>query len=110
MLNVRNTRLPLHVTIGLLEQKIISIDDVVIKFRYFLITFLSSAFMRDAIPTIMSFVKKMELADKVCMRIVNSIDVGNFALLDRYFGKVTEKKIYIAHSYLHFFLVKHLDS
>ena len=109
MPNVRNTCLPLHVTIGLLEQKIISIDDVVIKFREFFITFFSSSFRRDGVPTIMSFVRKMKLADKVCIRIVNSIEVGHFTLMDRYFGKLTEKKIYIVHSYLHFFLVKHLN-
>ena len=109
MPKIRNTCLPLHITIGLLEQKIISIDDVVTKFRGFFITFFSSNFMRDGRPTIMSFVRKLRLADKVCIRIVNSIEVGKFTLLDRYFGKLTEKKIYIAHSYLHFFQVKHLD-
>merc|ERR1712001_452013 len=88
MPNVRNTCLPLHVTIGLLEQKIISVDDVVIKFREFFITFFSSSFMRDGRPTIMSFIRKLNLADRVRIRIVNSIGVGNFPLLDRYFGKL----------------------
>ena len=104
-----NTCLPLHVTIGLLEENILSINDVVNKYRKFFHCFFSTNFMRDGVPTFLSFIRNLNLADKVCIRVVNAIEVDNFVLLERYYGRLSCKKIFIAHSKIHFFLVKALD-
>merc|ERR1712115_340142 len=89
-----------------LEQKIVSIDDVIHKYGYFFKRIFSSNFMRDGVPTIKSFIRKMKLEDKVCIRLVNAIEVGKFTVLDRYFGNLSQNKIFITHSEFHFFLVK----
>ena len=90
--NVQNTCLPLHITIGLLELKIISVQDVVNKYGKFFRIFLGSSYMRKGVPTIMSFIKKLKLAEKICIRLINAIEVNNFTLLDRYFGNLLRKQ------------------
>lgn len=107
--NARNTCLPLHVTIALLETKVLSIKDVVELHGNFFRTFLSSTFMRDGLPTISSFFRRLKLTRKVCLRLINKIDAGQFMLLDKYFGLLSAPTIFIVHSNVHFFLAKKLD-
>ena len=106
--NVANTCLPLHVTISLLEAEVLSVKDIIDTHGKFFHTFLSSTFMRDGIPTISSFFRNLKLTFKVCVRLVNSIDAGQFTLLDEYFGNISAKTIYIVHSRVHFFTAKKL--
>ena len=54
-------------------------------------------------------IKKLNLAEKICIRLINAIELNNFTLLDRYFGGLTKEKIYIVHSKVHFFQAKHLN-
>ena len=106
--NVANTCLPLHVTIALLEAEVLSVKEIIETHGKFFHTFLSSTFMRDGLPTISSFFRNLKLTFKVCVRLVNSIDVGEFTLLDEFFGNISAPTIYIVHSRVHFFKAKKL--
>ena len=107
--NVANTCLPLHVTIGLLETNVLSIKDIVVTHGNFFRNFLSSTFMRDALPTINSFFRNLKLSTKVCVRIINAIEVDKFILLTDYFGRTDAPTIHIVHSHVHFFYAKKLN-
>ena len=107
--NVRNTCLPLYVTIGLLETNVLSIKDIVATHGNFFRSFLSSAFMRDALPTINSFLRNLKLGGKVCVRIINAIEIDKFMVLKEYFGNTDAPTIHIVHSQVHFFYAKKLN-
>ena len=95
-------------TIALLEAEVLSVKDIIETHGKFFHTFLSSTFMRDAIPTISSFFRNLKLTFKVCVRLVNSIEAGQFTLLDEFFGNISAPTIYIVHSRVHFFMAKKL--
>ena len=101
--NVCNTCLPLHVTIGLLEKIVLSIRDIVVTHGNFFRNFLSSSFMRDALPTINSFFRNLKLDNKVCVRIINAIEIDKFMVLKEYFGNTDTPTIHIVHSQVHYF-------
>ena len=105
----RNTCLPLHITIGLLESRVLCIKEVVSVHGKFFKTFLSTTFVRDGLPTILSFFRNLKLTDKVCLRLINEIELGHFTLLEQHFGRLSAPTIYIVHSGLHFFLAKKVD-
>jgi len=107
--NARNICLPLHITIGLLEQKILSLDEFVFKSGKSFRSFFSTSYIRDGVPTIMTFSRKVKLKNKVCARLVNAIGAKICTVLDLYFVRSSQKKVFITHSRIHFFLIKKLD-
>ena len=107
--NVRNTCLPLHVLISLIDNDIIKVDQLFGKHRAFIYGLLSSRTMRDGYPTIAKMFRVLDLNDKLCLRIIDKIEQDAFVLLDRYFGDIRKKSIYIAHIPWHFFISKRLD-
>ena len=107
--NVRNTCLPLHVLIGMIDNDIINIDELAGKHRAFIHGLLSSRTMRDGYPTIKKMFRVLQLEKKVCLRIIDRIEHDTFTVLDRYFGDLRRKTIFIAHVPWHFFLAKRLD-
>ena len=104
--NVRNTCLPLHVLIGIIDNGIMDIDELVDKHRPLISQLLNSRSMRDGYPTIAKMFDTLGINDKVCLRIIDKIDYDTFTLLDRYFGDITKKVIYITHVPWHFFIAK----
>ena len=107
--NVRNTCLPLHVLIGIIDNGIMGIDELIGKHRALLYSLLNSRSMRDGYPTIAKMFDTLKINDRVCLRIIDKIDHDTFTLLDRYFGDITKRVIYLAHIPWHFFLAKVLD-
>ena len=107
--NVQNTCLPLHVLIGLIDNGIITVDEIFSKHRALVHGLLNSRSMRYGYPTIAKMFRVMELKEKVCLRIIDKIEYNTFTLLDRFFGDIRKKKIYLAHVPWHFFLTKRLD-
>ena len=65
--------------------------------------------MRDGYPTLAKMFRVMQLDGKMCLRIIDKIEHNTFTLLDRFFGDIRKKKIYLAHVPWHFFLSKRLD-
>ena len=104
--NVRNTCLPLHVLIGIIDNGIMEIDELVDKHRPLISQLLNSRSMRDGYPTIAKMFDTLGINDKVCLRIIDKIDYDTFTLLDRYFGDITKKVVYITHVAWHFFIAK----
>ena len=107
--NVRNTCLPLHVLIGIIDNDIVNIDELFGKHRAFIRGLLNSRTMRDGYPTIAKMFRVLQLNEKVCLRIIDRIEYDTFTVLDRYFGDIRKKSIYIAHVPWHFFIAKCLD-
>ena len=107
--NVRNTCLPLHVLIGLIDNNIVNFHDLFGKYRAFIHGLLGDRTMRDGYPTISKMFRILELNEKVCLRIIDKIEHDTFTVLDRYFGDIRKKTIYLAHVPWHFFLTKRLD-
>ena len=107
--NVRNTCLPLHVLIGIIDNGIMGIDELIGKHRALLYSLLNSRYMRKGYPRIAKMFDTLKINDRVCLRIIDKIDHDTFTLLDRYFGDITKKVIYLAHIPWHFFLAKVLD-
>ena len=107
--NVQNTCLPLHVLIGLIDDGIITLEEILDKHRVFLHGLLNSRSMRDGYPTLTRMFNVMDLHDKVCLRIIDKIEFDKFTLLDRFFGDIRKRKIYLVHIPWHFFLGKYLD-
>ena len=62
--------------------------------------------MRDGYPTIAKMFDTLGINEKVCSKIIDKIDYDTFTLLDRYFGDITKKVIYITHVPSHFFIAK----
>ena len=104
--NMRNTCLPLNVLIGIIDNGIIGIDELIDQFRAFLYSPLNNRSMRDGYPTIAKMFDTLEINDKVRLRIIDKIDYDTYTLLDRYFGDITKKVIYLAYIRWHFFLTK----
>ena len=87
----------------------IEIDDIVSKHYSFVKGLLNSRTMRDGYPTLAKMFNVMMLQDKVCVRIIDRIEQDEFVLLDRYYGDLSRKTIYITHIPWHFFLAKLID-
>ena len=100
----RNTCLPTHLLIGLIYFKILSLEEILSYHRPFVKNMLSSQHMREDIPTIMSFLKRFQLKNKVCFRSVVFIPDQGFVLLSRYFGNISKQNIFLIHRHQHFFL------
>merc|ERR1712038_2014521 len=64
---------------------------------------LNSRTMRDGYPTVAKMFRIMELEEKICLRIIDKIEHNTFTLLDRYFGDIRKKSIYLAHVPWHLF-------
>ena len=107
--NVQNTCLPLHVLIGLIDNNVLTVDEICSKHRALVHGLLNSRTMRDGYPTVAKMFRIMELEEKICLRIIDKIEHNTFTLLDRYFGDIRKKSIYLAHVPWHFFLGKMLD-
>ena len=107
--NVQNTCLPLHVLIGLIDNNVLTVDEICSKHRALVYGLLNSRTMRDGYPTFAKMFRVMELEEKICLRIIDKIEHNTFTLLDRYFGDIRKKSIYLAHVPWHFFLGKMLD-
>ena len=107
--NVQNTCLPLHVLIGIIDNGIMTVDEICSRHRAFVRGVLNSRTMRDGYPTVAKMFRVMDLEDKICLRLIDRIEHNTFTLLDRFFGDIREKKIYLAHVPWHFFLAKWLD-
>ena len=107
--NVQNTCLPLHFLIGLIDNGIITVDEIFSKHRHLVHGLLNSRSMRDGYADIAKVFSVMELQENVCLRIIDKIEYNAFTLLDRFFGDIRKKKIYLAHVPWHFFLTKRLD-
>ena len=107
--NVQNTCLPLHVLIGIIDNDIMTVDQILSSHRSFVYGLLNSTYMRDGYPTLAKMFRVMQLDGKVCLRIIDKIEHNTFTLLDRYFGDIRKKNIYLAHVPWHFFLSKRLD-
>ena len=97
------------VLIGLIDNGIITVDEIFSKHRALVYGLLNSRSIRDGYPTIDNMIKVMELKEKVCLMIIDKIEYNTFTLLDRFFGDIRKKKIYLAHVPWHFFLTKRLD-
>jgi len=107
--NARNTCLPLHLTIGLLENGILSLDEIIGQHRKFFRSFLSTTHMRDGSPTITSFFGKLNLWKKAYVHVISAIDADKFVLRDKFYGSLTVYTIYIVHVGVRFFLAKKFD-
>ena len=104
-----NTCLPLHVFISIIENDIVSIDDLVKKHGKFVKSLLNSQYMRDGNPTVSRIFSELNLNDKACLRFIDKIEYRSFTLIDRYFGTLGKKTLYIVHVPWHFFIAKRLD-
>ena len=105
----QNTCLPLHVIIGLIDNGIMDLEELYGEHRAFVKGLLSSRSMRDGYPTIAKMFTVLRLWGRVCVRIIDKIEHDKFTLLDKYFGDLKNKVIYLAHIPWHFFLVKLID-
>ena len=104
-----NTCLPLHVFISIIENDIVSIVDLVKKHGKFVKSLLNSQYMRDGNPTVSRIFSELNLNDKACLRFIDKIEYRSFTLIDRYFGTLGKKTLYIVHVPWHFFIAKRLD-
>ena len=77
--------------------------------REFVKGLLSSRAMRDGYLTLAKMFTVLRLWGRVCVRIIDKIEHDKFTLLDKYFGDLKNKVIYLAHIPWHFFLVKLID-
>ena len=107
--DARNTCLPLHVFTGIIENDITSIDELIGPHGKFVKSLLNSQYMRDGYPTLDRIFSVLDLKDKACLRFIDKIEYRSFTLLDRYFGTLGKKTIYIVHVPWHFFIAKRLD-
>ena len=107
--NVQNTCLPLHVLTAIIDNDVMDIDDIVSKYRVFVKGLLNSRTMRDGYPTLAKMFSTMHLHGKICLRIIDRIEQDEFVLLDRFYGDIMKKKIYIAHIPWHFFIARAID-
>ena len=101
--NSCNTCLPLHIIIGLLFFKVISLREIVTKFSKFVKNMLSSQHMRELGPTINAFLTKFKIKEKVCFRTIVYIS-DKFIPLKNYFGSFDKQHIYLIHRHNDFFL------
>ena len=100
--NVQNTCLPLHVLIGIIDNGIMTVDEIFSRHRAFVRGLLNSRTMRDGYPTVAKMFRVMDLEDKICLRIIDRLEHNTFTLLDRFFGDIRKRKIYLAHVPWHF--------
>ena len=107
--NARNTCLPLHVFISIIENDLASIEELIGRHGKFVKSLLNSRCMRDAHPTITRILSELNLQDKVCVRIIDKIEHRSFTLLDRYFGTLGKRTLYIVHVPWHFFAAKRVE-
>ena len=104
-----NTCLPLHVFISIIENDIVSIAELIEKHGMFVKGLLNSQYMRDGYPTLSRIFSELNLRDKACLRIIDKIEHRTFTVLDRYFGTLGKKTVFIVHVPWHFFMAKRLD-
>ena len=107
--NARNTCLPLHVFISIIENDLASIEELIGRHGKFVKSLLNSRCMRDGHPTITRIFSELNLQDKACLRIIDKIEHRSFTLLDRYFGSLGKRTLYIVHVPWHFFVAKRVE-
>ena len=102
--NACNTCLTIHVIIGLLQNDVISVADILMNHRNLVFGYLNSSVMRDAPIVIPDLLFQMSLADKVCIIVIRKTPDGTFLIQDQKYGNSLRKRIYIVHGGVHFFL------
>ena len=93
----------------LIDNDIIAFEDLYGQHRQFIKGLLSSRSMRDGYPTLAKMFTVLRLWGRACVRIIDKIDHDQFTPLDKYFGDLKSKTIYLAHIPWHFFIVKKID-
>ena len=105
--SARNTCLALHIFIGLLYNKIVSLKNL-LEHKIFVKNLLSSNFQREDTKTIRAIIRKYKLQDQVCIRRIICLG-GKFPLNNDPFGNIEKKTVYLVHRNSHFFLALQLS-
>ena len=99
-----NTCLPTHIIISLLTNKLVTINELVTKYKTFTKHLLSSSHMREDGPTINAILKKFNLMKRICIRRIFTPSAGSFVLTNHFFGVYGKPQIFLIHRRNHFFL------
>ena len=102
----RNTCLPLHLTIALVQNDVISLDTLVTHHGDSIKLFMESRDFRDADNFIPRFLRRLALESRVCVVIIRNLPDGSFQILDKTYGTASATKLFIVHSKYHFFIAE----
>ena len=102
--NSCNTCLTLYIIIGLWQNDVIMVNDLLKHHKGILFNYFNSTEMRDADTLIPILLHTMQLADKVCIIMIRKTGDSSFLVQDKHYGNPMKKRLFIVHSGAHFFL------
>ena len=102
---VFNCCLFVHLLVGILELKLVSVDELLSDYSQILEKYLSSIITREDSKVVNDVLVSFGLLDKICVRFV-AYAFDGFLLSLQQFGNRSCPTIFIAHKDNHFFLAK----